>query len=90
MLRKRQEALLDLLEPIVESGEKVLIFSQYVRMCRILEEQIAVKFAIRPLVYEGSLRQAKRDEVLQQFDKDPARQVLILSLRAGGVGLNLT
>jgi uncharacterized Zn finger protein len=83
-------ALLDLLEPIVESGEKVLIFSQYVRMCRILEEQIAVKFAIRPLVYEGSLRQAKRDEVLQQFDKDPARQVLILSLRAGGVGLNLT
>jgi superfamily II DNA or RNA helicase len=83
-------ALLDLLDPIIESGEKVLIFSQYVRMCRILEEQIALKFAVRPLVYEGSLGQRKRDEVLLQFDRNPARQVLILSLRAGGVGLNLT
>lgn len=36
------------------------------------------------------MSQAKRDDVIRQFDKNESRQVLILSLRAGGVGLNLT
>jgi uncharacterized Zn finger protein/superfamily II DNA or RNA helicase len=83
-------ALFDLLTPIIEGGEKVLVFSQYVTMCRILEAQIAERFGVRPLVFEGSLSPDQRDAVLRRFDNDPARQVLILSLKAGGVGLNLT
>jgi SNF2 family DNA or RNA helicase len=82
--------LLELLGPIVESGEKVLVFSQYVKTIRILEKQIASNFGIRPLVFEGSLSQDQRGAIIHQFDRNPARQVLLLSLKAGGVGLNLT
>lgn len=59
-------------------------------MCRILERQIAEKFSVRPLVFEASLTAKQRDVVFQKFDRDPARQVQISSLCAGGVGLNLT
>eukprot|EP00173_Palmaria_palmata_P000563 Plantae.Rhodophyta-Palmaria_palmata.ctg1263.p1 GENE.Plantae.Rhodophyta-Palmaria_palmata.ctg1263~~Plantae.Rhodophyta-Palmaria_palmata.ctg1263.p1 ORF type:complete len:157 (-),score=31.01 Plantae.Rhodophyta-Palmaria_palmata.ctg1263:422-892(-) len=58
-------------------------------MIRILEAQIADRFGVRPLVFEGSLTRKKRDAVIHQFDRNPAKQVLLLSLKAGGVGLNL-
>lgn len=83
-------AMFDLLDPVISCGEKVLIFSQYVRMCKILQAQISEKFSVCPLVYDGSLTKKKRDQVLSQFENDPTQQVLVLSLKAGGVGLNLT
>lgn len=67
----------------------VLVFSQYVKTCRLLEKQIAERFSVRPLVFEGSLSPDRRDNIIRAFDRNPARQVLILSLKAGGVGLNL-
>jgi SNF2 family DNA or RNA helicase len=42
-----------------------------------------------PLTYTGSLSSSDRDAVIQQFKRDPTHRALILSLRAGGVGLNL-
>jgi hypothetical protein len=42
-----------------------------------------------PLVYTGDLRSAERDRVIEDFRSNPDHRVLVLSLRAGGVGLNL-
>ena len=45
--------------------------------------------ALRPLAYHGRVPSNKRDDVLAEFREDPARQVMLLSYGAGGVGLNL-
>ncbi|KNC85254.1 hypothetical protein SARC_02550 [Sphaeroforma arctica JP610] len=86
----KMQLLLELLRPILARGEKVLIFTQYVKMAYLLKNMIARTLYTRPLVYSGALSVDKRQQVLDKFDIDPANSILILSLKAGGVGLNLT
>ena len=80
----------ELLPEILESGEKVLLFSQYVRMARLLIKVIQDQLMVTPLHFHGGMNQKERKKVLTKFKTDPNQQILILSLRAGGVGLNLT
>lgn len=89
-----QSAKLDDLECRIESvaaeGLKALVFSQFVH------EPFGVHAIARrlrrfsPLVLTGEHDTAARSAILAQFADDARRQVLVLSLRAGGVGLNLT
>jgi SNF2 family DNA or RNA helicase len=78
------------LKRIVTSGERALIFSQFAaepfgvrRLAQELEE-------FQPLMLSGDLPVEPRAEVIRQFEREDERKVLLLSLRAGGVGLNLT
>lgn len=78
------------LRNVVAAGEKALVFSQYVddtfglrRLARELAE-------FRPLTFSGELDQGTRGARLATFERDADRPVLLLSLKAGGVGLNLT
>lgn len=89
-LSGKSELLLTLLEPMIAKGEKVLIFTQYVEMLNILAQIIEEKFFVEPLTFDGSLSSKQREDVVASFQNDPEKQVLILSLKAGGVGLNLT
>ncbi|MBV5279076.1 MAG: DEAD/DEAH box helicase, partial [Campylobacteraceae bacterium] len=89
-LSGKSELLLTLLEPMIAKGEKVLIFTQYVEMLNILSQIIEEKFFVEPLTFDGSLSSKQREEVVASFQNDSEKQVLILSLKAGGVGLNLT
>jgi SNF2 family DNA or RNA helicase len=89
-LSGKSELLLTLLEPILARGEKVLIFTQYVEMLTILANIIETKFLIEPLTFEGSMSAKAREEVVHAFQNDSHKSILILSLKAGGVGLNLT
>lgn len=86
----KTKLLLELLDPILKAGEKVLIFSQYVKMIHLLEKIIEKNLHVKPLIFEGSLSQKKRDSVIYEFQNYPYRQIFIISLKAGGVGLNLT
>ena len=75
---------------IVAAGEKVLVFSQFVAEpfgVAMLARRLAVH---RPVVLRGGLDGAARMAAMAAFARDPDRQVMVLSLRAGGVGLNLT
>jgi len=77
----------ELLEEIIDGGHRVLVFSQFVSMLEILkarleEESIAYSYL------DGSTR--NRGEVVQQFQTDANIPVFLISLKAGGVGLNLT
>ncbi len=72
------------------SGAKALVFSQFVeepfgvlRLARELQK-------FRPLVFAGAMDQAARSAALGSLEHDETRRVMILSLRAGGTGLNLT
>lgn len=83
--------LIDLRERLgilTEEGHKALVFSQFSNPDNGAEA-IASHFGSQALVYSGTLDQGERERVLQQFRSDPSRTILVLSLRAGGQGLNL-
>jgi len=72
------------------AGEKVLIFTQFREMGAILEKMIAEHFDDRPLFYHGGCTISQRQEMVERFQTNRADRVFILSLKAGGTGLNLT
>lgn len=80
------DALRSILEEANETGQKVLVFSQYVRTLDWLADKIE---EMPTLSYNGSLGRDERDEVISRFESSPGPVCLLMSLRAGGVGLNL-
>jgi SNF2 family DNA or RNA helicase len=89
-LSGKSKLLIELLETIIQADEKVLIFTQYTQMGDILQELIKKELLVEPLYLKGSLSKSKRDELIESFNKDEDKKIFILSLKAGGVGLNLT
>ena len=89
-LSGKAQQLLAILETILQRNEKVLIFTQYVEMGDILVKMIEDVLLITPLFLKGSQTKKKRDELVDSFQNDPKHKIFILSLKAGGVGLNLT
>ena len=84
------QMLLDLLTSIQEQGEKTLIFTQFAEMGFLLERVITEELGIRTHFYHGGCTQTQRSSMIEDFQKNPECKVLILSLKAGGTGLNLT
>lgn len=82
--------LLQLLETIYEINEKVLIFSQYKEMGDIISKVIYEHFGKKALQLDGSTTRKERDEMVQQFQHQSNHDTFMLSLKAGGTGLNLT
>ena len=82
--------LVNLLGQILECSEKVLVFSQYVECLNILRHIIADELDENCLFYTGRMDQGARVEAVESFQTDPGRRIMLVSLRAGGVGLNLT
>ena len=68
---------------------KMVVVSQFTAMLDLVERPLASE-SIRFLRLDGTLSQAARAEVLRKFSSEKTARVLLLSLRAGGVGLNLT
>lgn len=81
-------ALDELLDVILSEGESVLIFSQYVEMCRLIEAHLAAR-QIKSLFLHGGIGVRKREQLVSEFQSGAA-PVFLLSLKAGGVGLTLT
>ena len=82
--------LLNLLETIYANHEKVLIFTQYREMGELLQQFIQQAFGQQPLFLHGGTSRPHRDEMVEQFQKNRSDHTFILSLKAGGTGLNLT
>jgi len=83
----KTETLFELLDPLLSEGQKVLVFSQFVQVLKLLESECAQR-QIKTHLLTGQTRQ--RQEVVSAFQNDPAAAVFLLSLRAAGTGLNLT
>jgi superfamily II DNA or RNA helicase len=81
---------MELLEEIYGNNEKVLIFSQYTEMCELLLQMHEDRFGFTPLYFHGGCSAKERDELVQMFQHEPQVKLMIISLRAGGTGLNLT
>ena len=89
-LSGKMEKCLDLVQNILDNGEKTLIFTQYKEMGDILCKVIAQECNTDPLFFHGSLTVPQREELIDKFQNDENSKVMILSLKAGGTGLNLT
>ncbi len=89
-LSGKTKTLIDLFDIILSNKEKVLIFTQYVEMGNILKSIIADELLTEPLFLEGSLNKQKRQELIDRFEQQNNERIFILSLKAGGTGLNLT
>lgn len=74
------------LEEIAASGQKALIFSQWVGTLDELGRRLKHH---HPLAYHGGVPARRRDEVLREFKENSARRLLLMSYGAGSVGLNL-
>ena len=86
----KTQKLVDILGNILDNNEKVLVFTQYKEMGTILENIIAEEFNKTPLFFHGSLNVKQREETIKKFQEEMEERIMILSLKAGGLGLNLT
>ena len=77
-------------ELILEANEKVLIFTQYKEMGEILTKIIKQELHDNVLFFHGSLNRQEREKLIDKFQNDENTKVMVLSLKAGGTGLNLT
>ena len=82
------ESCLELLREAADGGHKVLLFSQFTSMLAILEERLREE-GITFYTLQGSTSKEKRAALVEAFNQD-ATQVFLISLKAGGTGLNLT
>ncbi|QPH04149.1 hypothetical protein C2857_000921 [Epichloe festucae Fl1] len=80
-----------LLTKIGETGEKTIVFSQWTLLLDLLEVAMwHEKFKHKPVRYDGSMTGDQRSGAAQTFRDDPKVRVMLVSLRAGNAGLNLT
>jgi hypothetical protein len=83
----KAEALLEQLEPLMEEGHKVLIFSQFVELLQLLKPPIEERGW--PIFYLAGDTE-NRGELVKRFQSAEGPGVFLISLKAGGFGLNLT
>jgi SNF2 family DNA or RNA helicase len=89
-LSGKAQLLLTLLSTIIEGNEKARIFSQYVETLQCLSQIITREMGESALIYHGGMNQDARAKAVDRFQNDPSCRLLLISLRAGGLGLNLT
>lgn len=82
--------LYDKLDAILDSGEKVLIFTQFREMGDLLQEFLMNRYHQEVLFYHGGVGVKQRNVMVNNFQHNPAHKIFILSLKAAGTGLNLT
>jgi SNF2 family DNA or RNA helicase len=82
----KYEMLQDLLSLLVESGHKTVVFSQYTKMLDIMRDDLLSQ-NIKHLYLDGATK--NRLSLVKQFNEDDSIPIFLVSLRAGGNGLNL-
>jgi superfamily II DNA or RNA helicase len=80
----------EMLEEVVAEGEAALVFTQYATMGRLLKTHLAGALGVEPLFLHGGTSRAARDRMVERFQSPDGPQIFLLSLKAGGTGLNLT
>ncbi|QPA30775.1 DEAD/DEAH box helicase [Thermaerobacillus caldiproteolyticus] len=83
------ETLLELVQQIRANGESCLIFTQYIQMGEMIQQLLSSRLKENVLFLNGSVTKIERDRMIEQFQAGQFH-IFILSLKAGGTGLNLT
>ncbi|WP_231686818.1 DEAD/DEAH box helicase [Bacillus sp. JCM 19034] len=84
------DRLVTLIEEMYDQQEKVLIFTQYKEMGQLIVDELTNRYSQDVPFLHGGLSRTKRTEAINTFQKNSQTPFFVLSLKAGGVGLNLT
>jgi SNF2 family DNA or RNA helicase len=84
------ERLEEILDGVLAGGESALCFTQFARFGAMLAPHLAARFGVPVRYLHGGTPRAARDAMVADFQADPAPGIFVLSLKAGGTGLNLT
>ncbi len=84
------EMLRELCETIYEKRERVLVFTQYKEITGYLADYLEKIFHHKGLIIHGSVTAKKRSTLVEQFNGEAYVPFMVISLKAGGTGLNLT
>ncbi len=82
--------LTEMLEEVLGIGDRCLIFTQFTEMGDILKEHLELTFGREVLFLHGGVAKKNRDRMIERFSREDGPPVFLLSLKAGGTGLNLT
>ena len=84
--------LTEMVEELLAEGDRALIFSQFTEMGRSLSKHLSATFGQEALFLHGGVPAHKRDQMVELFQNggDNGPRIFVLSLKAGGTGLNLT
>jgi SNF2 family DNA or RNA helicase len=85
----KHELLLEKISTGISDGHKILVFSQFVTYLELLEMDLK-KSSIPYYKLTGATTKLRRNQYVQEFQKTNVPSVFLISLKAGGVGLNLT
>ena len=80
----------ELVDDLVDVGERALVFTQFVEMGGLLRRHVAERFGWDVPFLRGATSKAGRDRVVAEFQAGAGPPLLLVSLKAGGTGLNLT
>lgn len=80
--------LIDKLESVQEQGDKALVFSQFPNKTLTFLASKLIKF--NPQIYHGGLSDRQRDTIVKDFQENDENRVLLMSVKAGGLGITLT
>lgn len=83
------DKLIELVDAVLDQGESCLIFTQYIEMGEMIRTSVKKKFGIDVPFLNGSISKTQRDNMIERFQNQEF-PVFLLSLKAGGTGLNLT
>ena len=82
--------LTEMIEEVLAGDERALVFTRFVTMGEILQRHLQETFGREVLFLHGGVSKARRDRMVDRFHEASGPPLFILSLRAGGTGLNLT
>ncbi|HZP65698.1 MAG TPA: DEAD/DEAH box helicase [Rudaea sp.] len=80
----------EMLEEVLDIGDRALIFTQFAEMGDLLVRRLSERFGREVLFLHGGVPKRARDEMVERFQGDDGPSLFVLSLKAGGFGLNLT
>ena len=86
----KMNALIDIIEPLAAEGHKILIFSQFVEMLSRIEVELATRLGETCKLFKLTGQTENRGELVKSFQGHEGAAAFLISLRAGGFGLNLT
>jgi len=80
----------EMLEETLEVGDRSLIFTQFAEMGEIIQRHLQETFGLEVLYLHGATPKKQRDQMVERFARSDGPRIFLLSLKAGGTGLNLT
>ncbi len=80
----------EILDEILAEGDKVLLFTQFTEFADLLLPRLSARFGTDVAYLHGKTAKKHRDDIVRRFQSDDGPPIFLLSLKAGGTGLNLT